>query len=82
MAKKVAKKLEEQPTHEYTYEDARLALDRVEQKLDRIEQAIRDNRAKTLPNKKSSVKISPVPMPGDIEIDVNDKMNTQPKNSV
>lgn len=82
MAKKVAKKLDVQPTQEYTYEDARQALDRVEEKLDRIEQAIRDGRTKSMPAKASKVKISPVPMPTDIEIDVNDKLNTQPKNSV
>ncbi len=68
-----------------TADEARIALDRVEAKLEELTSAVEkklaeDKRgAQRAPLAKTNVK--PVEMPSDIEVDIHDKYNTQPKNS-
>ncbi len=69
----------------FTADDARLALDKVEAKLETLTEAVEKRLAEErrgvqrAPQAKTNVK--PVEMPSDIEVDIHDKYNTQPKNS-
>ncbi len=69
----------------FTADDARLALDKIEAKLATLTEAVEKRLAEErrgvqrAPLTKTNVK--PVEMPSDIEVDIHDKYNTQPKNS-
>ncbi len=71
--------------HEFNAQDAREALDRVEAKLAHLSDVVENRLAEERgPQRAAPImrsKVVPVEMPSDIEIDTNDKYNTQPKNS-
>ncbi len=69
---------------EQTIEQAWEALDKLEEKVELLTDVVEErllDKSKAVQRAPKS-KIKPVEMPGDIEVSLKDKYNTQPKNSV
>ncbi len=71
---------------EFTVEDAQLALEKLESKLEELTDVIEEklvNNKTSGPQRAPKTKVKVVSMPSDdIEVDMSDPYNTQPKNSV